>query len=170
MRPPMLFCMNSARLLLGRHSTIGQSYILTTNVHGRAALFANDAVADTAMQEFRRLDLEGLTHSIAYVVMPDHIHWLMQLRAASLDVVMKRFKSRTAVHANRVLGRVGRFWQSCYHDHAVRSDESLFRHAMYVMANPIRVGLATQLGQYPHAWCQWELEGSAKAEFMGADR
>ncbi len=108
----MLFCMNSTRLLLGRHSSIGQSYILTTNVHGRAALFANDAVAVTAMQEFQRLDLGGLTHSIAYVVMPDHIHWLMQLRAASLDVVMKRFKSRTAVYANRVLGRVGRFWQS----------------------------------------------------------
>lgn len=126
----MLFCMNSTRLLLGRHSSIGHSYILTTNVHGRAALFANDAVAVTAMQEFQRLDLEALTHSIAYVVMPDHVHWLMQLRAASLDVVMKRFKSRTAVYANRVLGRGGRFWQSCYHDHAIRSDESLFRHAI----------------------------------------
>lgn len=80
MRPPMLFCMNSSRLLPGRHSSIGQSYILTTNVLGRAALFANDAVAVTAMQAFQRLDLEGLTH------------------------------------------------------------ESLFRHAMHVMANPIRAG------------------------------
>lgn len=103
----MLFCMNSTRLVLGRHSSVGQSYMLTTNVHGRAALFANEAVAVAAMQEFQRLDLEGLTHSIAYVVMPDHVHWLMQLRAASLDVVMRRFKSRTAVHANRVLGKGG---------------------------------------------------------------
>ncbi|QKW57767.1 transposase [Stenotrophomonas sp. NA06056] len=163
--------MNSARLLLGRHSSIGQSYILTTNVYCRAPLFANSNAAAVAMQEFLRLDLEGLTHSIAYVVMPDHVHWLMQLRAASLHVVMKRFKSRTAVHANKLLGRVGCFWQSCYHDHAIRSDESLFRHAMYVMGNPIRAGLATQLGEYPHAWCEWEIDDSlAKPEFTGAER
>ncbi|HFK2918535.1 TPA: transposase [Stenotrophomonas maltophilia] len=89
--------------------------------------------------------------------MPDHIHWLVELRAGTLETVMKRFKSRTARQANRLLGRVGRFWQACYHDHAIRSDESLHRHAMYLMGNPIRAGLTTRLGQYPHAWCEWSL-------------
>ncbi len=150
--------MQNVRLLLGRRSSVGLSYLLTTVVDRRAPLFANDAAAALAIQEFQRLDQEGFTRSIAYVVMPDHIHWLFELRAGTLETVMKRFKSRTAQQANRLLGRVGRFWQACYHDHAIRSDESLYRHALYLMGNPIRAGLATQLGQYPHAWCEWELE------------
>ncbi|HDS1101185.1 REP-associated tyrosine transposase [Stenotrophomonas maltophilia] len=149
--------MQNTRLLIGRNSSVGLSYILTTVVTGRAPLFAIDAVAVLAIQEFQQLDREGFTHSIAHVVMPDHIHWLVELRAGTLETIMKRFKSRTALQANRLLGRVGRFWQACYHDHAIRSDESLHQHAMYLMGNPIRAGLTTRLGQYPHAWCEWEL-------------
>ncbi len=162
--------MQNVRLLLGRRSSIGLSYILTTVVDRRAPLFANDAAAALAIQEFQRLDQEGFTRSIAYVVMPDHIHWLLELRAGTLETVMKRFKSRTAQQANRLLGRGGRFWQACYHDHAIRSDESLYRHAMYLMGNPIRAGLTTQLGQYRHAWCEWELEAlSDRPETFSTD-
>lgn len=88
--------MQNVRLLLGRRSSVGLSYILTTVVDRRAPLFANDAAAALAIQEFQRLDQEGFTRSIAYVVMPDHIHWLVELRAGTLETVMKRFKSRTA--------------------------------------------------------------------------
>ena len=167
----MLASMNSARLLLGRHSSIGLSYLLTTVVQGRAPLFACDAAAVLATREFQRLDQEGFTRSMAYVVMPDHIHWLVELRAGTLETVMKRFKSRTAQQVNRSLGRVGRFWQGGYHDHAIRSDESLYRHAMYLMGNPIRAGLATQVGQYRHAWCEWDLESECHClGSIGTDR
>lgn len=114
--------MNRARLRLGRHSRIGQSYILTTVTQERRRYF-DDA---TAAQEV----MDGLTHSLAYVVMPDHIHWLVEIRAFSLDYIMQRFKSSSALRINRMLGKTGPFWQSSYHDHAIRSEESLFRHAM----------------------------------------
>lgn len=152
--------MQNVRLLIGRHSSVGFFYLLTTVMDGRTPVFANDATAAVAIREFQRLDQEGFTRSVAYVVMPDHIHWLVELRAGTLENVMKRFKSRTAQQVNRLLGRIGRLWQACYHDHAIRSDESLFRHAMYVMGNPIRAGMTTQLDGYPHAWCEWDLAGS----------
>ena len=156
--PAQACSMQNVRLLLGRRSSVGLSYFLTTVVDGRAHLFADDEAAALAIREFQRLDQEGFTRSMAYVVMPDHIHWLGELRAGSLETVMKRFKSRTAQQANRLLGRAGRFWQACYYDHAIRSEASLYRHAMYLMANPIRAGLATQLGEYRHAWCEWAFE------------
>jgi len=151
--------MNRARLRLGRHSRIGQTYLLTTVTHGRHRYFDDPNAAQLVMDVLHRMDTEGLTHSLAYVVMPDHIHWLVELRAFSLDYLMQRFKSSSALQVNRMLGLSERFWQSSYHDHAIRSDESLFRHAMYVVANPIRAGLTTQLGEYPHAWCRWEMAG-----------
>ncbi|HDS1137647.1 TPA: transposase [Stenotrophomonas maltophilia] len=155
--------MNGARLSLGRHSRIGQTYLLTTVTQGRRRYFEDAAAAHLVLDVIRCLDAEGLTHSLAYVVMPDHIHWLVELRAFSLDYIMQRLKSRSALRINRRLGRSGRFWQSSYHDHAIRSDESLFRHAMYVMGNPIRAGLTARIGEYAHAWCQWEIDGGPQA-------
>ncbi len=120
---------------------------------------------------FRRIDAEGLTHSLAYVVMPDHIHWLVEIRAFSLDHIMQRFKSSSALRSNRTLGRTGRFWQSSYHDHAIRSEESLFRHAMYIVANPVRGNLASCVGDYPYAWCRWEIDVSYQAmDYPEAER
>ncbi len=112
--------MNRARLRLGRHSRIGQSYILTIVTQGRRHYFDDATAAQVVMEVIRRLDADGLTHSLAYVVMPDHVHWLVELRAFSLDYVMQRFKSSSALRTNRMLGRSGRFWQSSYHDHAIR--------------------------------------------------
>ncbi|WP_343651489.1 transposase [Stenotrophomonas sp.] len=157
--------MSRARLRLGRHSRIGQPYLLTTVTQDRRRYFDDAVAAQIVMDVVRRIDADGLTYSLAYVVMPDHIHWLVELRAFSLDYVMQRFKSSSALQINRMLGRSGRFWQSSYHDHAIRSDESMFRHAVYVMGNPIRAGLTTQLGEYPHAWCRWDMEGP----FQGLD-
>lgn len=62
--------MQNTRLLIGRRSSVGLSYILTTVVTGRAQLFASDDVAALVVREFQRLDQEGFTRSIAYVVMP----------------------------------------------------------------------------------------------------
>jgi len=34
----------------------------------------------------------------------------------------------------------------------VRAEESLARQALYILGNPVRAGLARQVGEYPHAW------------------
>jgi len=89
--------------------------------------------------------------------MPDHLHWLMELRGGTLAECVALLKSRSSRLLNRRLERQGPLWQRGYHDHAVRSDESLHEKAMYIMANPVRAGLASTLGEYPHAWCRWPL-------------
>lgn len=96
--------MQNVRLLIGRHSSVGFFYLLTTVVDGRTQVFANDATAAVAIREFQRLDQEGFTRSVAYVVMPDHIHWLVELRAGTLENVMKRFKSRTRPAGKPIAG------------------------------------------------------------------
>ncbi len=155
--------MNRQRLRLGRHSIIGHAYVLTTVCHGRHRWFEHDAAARIVTELFPCLDQQGLTASLAWVVMPDHVHWLMQLRSSTLAHVAQRFKSSSALLLNRMYGRRGRIWQSCYHDHGIRSDESPQRHAAYILANPIRAGLASRIGEYPHAWCRWPLETQAAA-------
>ncbi|MDZ7476486.1 hypothetical protein U5F73_16060, partial [Stenotrophomonas pavanii] len=51
--------MNRARLRLGRHSRIGQSYILTTVTQGRRHYFDDATAAQVVMEVIRRLDADG---------------------------------------------------------------------------------------------------------------
>jgi REP element-mobilizing transposase RayT len=81
--------------------------------------------------------------------MPDHFHWLVELREGSLSEVVQRVKSKTAIAVNKATGRHGRLWQWGFHDKAVRYEEDLLKFARYIVANPLRAGLVKRVGDYP---------------------
>ena len=151
--------MTNPRLRQGRHSQVGQVYALTTVAYRRQPLFTHPDNVEQIIGALRFIEAERITCSLAWVVMPDHLHWLMQLRQRTLPACMQLFKSRSARLLNRALSRSGPIWQPGFYDHAVRSDESLHAQALYIVANPVRAGLATRLGEYPYAWCRWPLDG-----------
>ncbi|MDB5971303.1 MAG: Transposase like protein [Hydrocarboniphaga sp.] len=93
---------------------------------------------------------------LAWVLMPDHAHWLLQLNEdETLDAVVLRLKGASARSANQVLGRTGSLWQPAYHDRALRKDEHVITAARYLVANPIRAGLVHSLGDYPYWNAVW---------------
>jgi len=149
--------MASPRLRYGRYSSTGNVYSLTTATLGREPFFADAANVAILLDALRFVERSGFSHSLAWVVMPDHLHWLMKLRSGTLAECMSLHKSRSGRLLNQYLDRRGALWQHGYHDHAVRNDESLHEKAMYILANPVRSGLASTLGEYPHAWCRWPL-------------
>lgn len=144
--------MSSSHLQRGRQSAIGGLYILTTVVHGRRPLFEQSRNAEIVIETLRHMERSGRSRTHAWVIMPDHVHWLMELRSGTLASCMNLFKSRSS----RLMG-AGRVWQSGYHDHALRREESLEHAARYIVGNPIRAGLAHQAGEYPYAWCRGSL-------------
>ncbi|CAH0153304.1 REP-associated tyrosine transposase [Stenotrophomonas lactitubi] len=147
--------MSSNLLRQGRRSIIGQIYVLTTTTSQRRRRFECDATAGCVSSQFQDLERQGLVQSLAWVVMPDHVHWMLQLRASELSGIARRFKSSSALALNRLAGQCGVVWQPGYFDHAVRAEESLHRQALYILGNPIRAGLAREIGQYPYAWSIW---------------
>ena len=141
--------MSYADLRKGRVSLRGQSYILTTVTAERRPFFADLYVARDVVSSLRAHDARGDTRTFAFVIMPDHVHWLVQLAGnTSLTAIMKRFKGATAHHVNSLLGRSGAVWQPSFHDHAVRDDECLASAARYVIMNPVRAGLVEHIGDY----------------------
>ncbi len=90
--------------------------------------------------------------------MPDHLHWVMQLRQGTLGRCMQSLKSRVAIAVN-VHSDEGRpVWQRGYYDHLIRNEADVRQQSLYVLANPVRAGLTPRLGDYPFAWCRWPLE------------
>lgn len=89
--------------------------------------------------------------SLAFVIMPDHLHWLVKLGSAgTLGKLMQAAKGRTARYLNAAASRTpGRVWQPGYHDHALRKDEEVRAVARYIVANPLRAGLVERIEDYP---------------------
>ncbi len=90
-----------------------------------------------------------MVQSLAWVIMPDHLHWLITLQSGDLSALMRGIKGRSALALNRVLHSQGAVWQPGFHDRALRKDEDLQSLARYIVANPLRSGLVTKIGDYP---------------------
>lgn len=134
----------------GRVSLPGQVYHITTVTHDRQPIFAELRAARLLVQALRQAENRDGATTLAFVVMPDHLHWLMQLGdGKSLSRVVGAVKAVSA-HA---IGR--RIWQGGFHDHAVRQEEDLAALARYIVANPLRAGLVERVGDYPHWDAVW---------------
>ena len=141
----------SRDLRKGRVSEPGRAYILTTVTAQREPVFADFALGREVARAIAHHDRMGWCRTLAWVVMPDHVHWLLVLgQRGPLHRLMRSFKGYTARALNARLQRTNvPFWQSGYHDHAVRGDEDLKQLARYIVANPLRAGLVDEIGQYP---------------------
>ena len=141
-RPP-----HSLALRKGRYSQSGQIYLITTVTDKRRPLFTDLAMGRLLVQALKGAAPSAQT--LAYVIMPDHLHWLMQLaEQGSLAATVQGVKSVSAHRINRSCHQHGAVWQSGYHDHALRRDEDLVKVARYLVANPLRAGLVAHIGDY----------------------
>ena len=147
---------HAADLRRGRFSEPGRIYLVTTVVRERAPVFADFELARLAIGALREGEMRGQCRTLAFVLMPDHLHWLLQLAHSPLARVVGAAKAGAALRVNRARGTPGvRLWQPGFHDHALRRDEDLATAARYIVANPLRAGLVTRVGDYPHWDAVW---------------
>jgi putative transposase len=134
----------------GRVSQPGQYYVITTVTYKRQPLFRQWHIGRLVVLEMRRLHEESIIQSLAWVIMPDHLHWLLVLgEVMSLSRMVQTFKGRTARRVNQALQRTGSVWEVAFYDHALRRDEDVRTVARYIVANPLRAGLVSRIGDYP---------------------
>ena len=131
---------HSRSLRHGRFSEISQIYLLTTVTQNRHPLFKDLHLGRLVVSELKRAEEQSLVHSLAWVVMPDHLHWLIELKQKSLS---------SAIAINKAIQSQNRVWQRGYHDTTLRTEDDLKKLARYIVANPLRAGLVKRIGDYP---------------------
>jgi REP element-mobilizing transposase RayT len=139
----------SRRLRAGRWSEIGQVYLVTAVTLDRQPIFADFWQACMLIDIMRMDQARGSHRTLAFLVMPDHLHWLLQLEQGSLSSLVGRVKSLSAKRVGRAI------WQDGFHDRALRWEEDLLVVARYMVANPLRAGIVEHVGQYPHWDAVW---------------
>jgi putative transposase len=136
-------------LRTGRCLEADRPYLITTVTRESHPVFGDWRIGRLLATELKDATESRYAETLAWVIMPDHLHWLMIPGSEPLEAVMCRIKSRSAIAVNRQMGTTGPLWQHGYHDHALRKTEDIRAVARYLIANPLRAGLVKHIGDYP---------------------
>jgi len=140
-RPPPL----SGFDYLGCHA-----YFLTICAENGAPFAGAPKIADAVCAELLRTAADYRFATIAYCLMPDHLHALLEGQEDRSDFqkFAAMIKQRTSFAYRRVSET--QLWQEGYYDHVLRDEESQIGVAAYIVNNPIRAGLCAKISDY--AW------------------
>lgn len=104
-------------------------------------------IAAVVEENWRRFDGDRY-RLLAWVVMPNHVHVLVEILEMPLSLVVKNWKSYTAKEINRRLGRAGDVWQEDYFDRYMRDEAHLKKTVRYIENNPVKASLV----KFAHEW------------------
>ena len=145
-----------AALRKGRSSVSGQSYLVTFATHDRRPYFTDWHVAREAAQILTSTGSWPDAHVLAWVLMPDHWHGLVQIEeGASLSRSVGFCKGRSARMLRQRNEPLGRVWARGFHDRALRDADGVRAVARYIVMNPIRAGLVRSVREYPYWDATW---------------
>ena len=144
------------------HTAPGRAFVAIDRLLDRVVSgprwLARDDIASLVAETLRRGETPmRLFDLYAWVVMPNHVHALLQPHAP-LARITQGIKGSTARRANVVLAKPGvRFWQNESFDHWVRNGEELRKIKTYIEWNPVKAALVEK----PEQW-RWSSASSAE--------
>ena len=150
--------MSYQNLTTGRYSETGRAYSLTMVTDKRIPHFSDFAMARYLINEMRTLHEADQLESLAWVLMPDHLHWLLVVNKTELSEIVRIFKGKSSFDLKKSFHHDGAFWQRGFYDHVLRKEEDLRAAARYIVANPLRAGLVERIADYPHWDAAWVVD------------
>ena len=125
-------------------------YSLTFCTERRQRLFTDSATVKLVVQQLVRAAREQKFAVLAYCFMPDHLHLLVEGTSDDSDGrrFIKAFKQYSGYYYSQK--QHATLWQRYGFEHVLRDDEVTVEVAKYILANPVRAGLAPTVDQYPY--------------------
>ena len=147
-----------------RYRVSGDTYLFTINLLERRSIRKMEALHEAV----RRTRAERPFHIEGWVVLPDHLHYVLTLPSSDDDfsnrikAIKIRFVRAVAPNERRSSVRAARgergIWQRRFWEHALRDEEDYARHLDYVHYNPVKHGHVTSVAKWPystfHRWVQ----------------
>jgi putative transposase len=85
----------------------------------------------------------------AWVIMPNHVHLVVDVWQTPLCALVAHWKGRSSHDANQLLGRRGAFWQRESFDTLIRDSDHLARAIHYSEHNPTKAMLVREAKSWP---------------------
>jgi putative transposase len=129
--------------------------------NNRRAIYVDDVDRRLYLAILGRVTRRQRWRCLAYCLMSNHVHLLLETPHANLGLGMQRLQGSYAQAFNRRHQRSGHLFQGRYGSVHVVSDEQLWSLAAYIAINPVTAGLC----QRPEDW-RW----SSHASTLGSRR
>lgn len=84
----------------------------------------------------------------AFVLMSNHIHFLIEPDDEPLDIIFKRIGTSYAVWFNRKYQRAGHLFQDRFRSESVETDQYYMTVLRYILQNPLKAGMVSSLREY----------------------
>ena len=134
----------------GRFSQSGAGYFLTIGTVGKDIGLTDSGIAGAILTEAKAMSADGTWSLRCAVVMPDHLHLLIELGSRlPLAKAVQRLKAKTSTTL-----RSGELqWARGFFDRKLRPDDELLSLFLYIYLNPYRAGLATLSQSWAQYYC-----------------
>jgi len=100
---------------------------------------------------------------LAYCLMDNHVHLLVQTPGANLGVGMQRLHGHYALLFNRRHGRVGHLFQGRYGSNLICDDAEMWTVARYIARNPVEAGRCLNAADWQWSSFSGMFEGTTPA-------
>jgi putative transposase len=120
----------------------------------KQSIFLDDADRQTYLFLLRRVVEEHGWRCLAYCLMENHVHLLIETPVPNLARGMQRLHGAYAQLFNERHGRVGHLFQGRYGAVHMESDQQLWATLAYIAANPVRAELCEKATDWRWSSCR----------------
>ncbi len=129
-----------------RHVAVKNAvYFVTAVTYNREPLFSEPVLAHLVQDSIFFLRQRGDFRLFAFVIMPDHLHLLLQpADEKPLPAIMHSLKSFTSKRILSPRPGMRKVWQDGYYEHGIRTERELVEKIRYIEANPGKAGFSEE--------------------------
>lgn len=137
-----------------RHNRIdfpGSIHFVTTVASVRGSWFVDEDVCRKILLQFEKYRIRNRISCYGYVLMPDHLHALLQQDTEGVTVadLMRDFKRETSKRLKLTDFPQVELWSQCYDDVPVPGTDAAMTKLVYMLNNPVRRGIVSDACDYP---------------------
>ena len=142
---------NQPHKLPRAHYVGRRTHFLSACAFCRHSLFRDPVTCEFVVGQLLRASRKHGFVVIAYVLMPDHIHALVEGTRDDSDLLkwLDLFRQLSAYRVKRRSRAV--LWQDGVWDYTLRDDDSVAGIASYIVWNPVEAGLVSRPELYPYS-------------------
>jgi putative transposase len=151
---------------LRRYEVENTPFFITTQTYRNQKFFLNKDRAEIVIDYIYRAKEKMIDFLLAFVVMPEHFHLLIVPESKySISQVMLFVKKGSSRVIHNKENTNGHLWAKRFFDRGIRSEQELFKTIEYIHNNPIKRGLAVDIGDYPFSSASSKLKTDLEVYF-----
>ena len=131
----------------------GAVYHVICRGNNRQAIYRDDQDRRRYLEKLSYYCRDKTVHLLAYCLMPNHVHLLLETPEGNLSRMMQAFQISYTVYFNKRHGRTGHVFEQRYKAMLVDKDNYLLQVSRYIHLNAVSAKLAERPQEY--RWCSY---------------